>query len=214
MAVRLLYLIFQPLVAWRGVVAVPGWPTASGRQAGDGVAVASGPGEATLDSAPPHRRSVHGIRAASADPATGLGDSTCGYRGIPGRTRRTRLPNCTQHGVADPQASRHGPCAPPQRAHTATVSDRPTTRILATDFFSVDTLLLHRLYALFVVEHATRRVHILGITANPSGAWVAQQARNFLMNLGERMAIFMSLIQDRDYLVQLREVAKTTGVLP
>jgi putative transposase len=69
--------------------------------------------------------------------------------------------------------------------------------ILAVDFVHVDTVLLRRIYALIVIEHATRRVHLAGLTANPGGAWTTQAARNLLMDLDQRATSIKFLIRDR-----------------
>jgi hypothetical protein len=69
--------------------------------------------------------------------------------------------------------------------------------ILACDFFTADLLDGTQVYVLAVIEHATRRIRILGVTLHPTGQWTTQQARNLLMDLGEQADRVKFMIHDR-----------------
>jgi hypothetical protein len=86
--------------------------------------------------------------------------------------------------------------------------------ILECDFLTVDTLFLRRFYVLFFIELATRRVHLAGITTNPDGRWVAQQARNLLMQLDDEDVRPLFLVRDRDskFTRAFDEVFRSEGI--
>ena len=125
-------------------------------------------------------------------------NSTWGYRRIHGElaTMGIRLAPSSvwailrRHGI-DPTPGRTG-------LSWAEFLRGQASSMLGCDFFTVDTVLLRRLYVLFFIELDTRRVYVTGITANPVEAWVVQQARNLTMVLAERACPVRFLVRDRD----------------
>jgi len=121
-----------------------------------------------------------------------------GYQRIKGELRR--LGTHVSASAIRATLRRHGLDPAPRRTGTSwrAFLRQQAAGIVACDFFTVDTVWLRRLYVLFFIEMDTRRVHLAGVTANPDGAWVAQQARNLLLVLGERGRQLRFLLRDRD----------------
>jgi putative transposase len=86
--------------------------------------------------------------------------------------------------------------------------------IVQCDFLTVDILFLKRFYVLFFIEVATRRVRLAGITTNPEGRSVAQQARNLLMQLDDEGVRTLFLVRDRDskFTREFDEVFRSEGI--
>jgi putative transposase len=121
-----------------------------------------------------------------------------GYLRIAGECRKLGVPVSATSVRTIQRRHRLGP-APRRGGPTWTEFLRmQAAGALACDFLTVETVGLTRLYVFFMIELERRRVHLAGVTAHPTGAWVTQAARNLLMDLDGHADRFRFLIRDRD----------------
>ena len=157
---------------------------------------------------PPTARSIAGlvVRLAKENPLWG-------YRRIHGELTKLGLAvapstvwEILRAAGIDPAPRRPGP-AWRQFLHAQAAG------ILAVDFLHVDTVLLNRLYVLIFIEHGTRRMHLGGVTAHPTGEWTVQQARNLALTLGEQFEDIRFVIRDRgsNFTISFDAVFQATG---
>jgi putative transposase len=142
---------------------------------------------------PPIRREIRALvlRLARENPQWGYERLVGELKGLGRTVSATTVRTWLRAAGLGPAGTRGGPTWREfVRAHRRSM--------LAVDFFSVETMWLQRLYVLFFIELGSRRVHVAGCTANPSAAWVTQQARQLTWTLAARPESFRLLIRDRD----------------
>jgi putative transposase len=123
---------------------------------------------------------------------------TWGHRRVQGQLVWLGHPHRGVHRVADPPMTQASVPRLAGRVQPGDSSSPPKPRlVLAVDFLHVDTVLLRRIYALIAVEHGSRRAHLIGVTAHPTGTWTTQAARNLLMDLADRVTTIKLLLRDR-----------------
>lgn len=107
----------------------------------------------------------------------------------------------------------HGINPAPERSAVTWTEFLCSQAAVACDFFTVDTAALRRYYVLFFIHTETRRVFFASVTANPTGTWTTQAARNLFLSHGDQLASARALVRDRgsQFIDSFDEIFRTEG---
>ena len=137
------------------------------------------------------------------------GDTAASTVSSPSSALRSRRPQCGRACTSQASIRRRRRTGPTGRQFL----HAQAAWILTVDFLHVDTVLLKRIYVLVFIEHGTRRMHIGGVTASPTGEWTVQQARNLALSINERLEDIKFLVCDRgpNFTASFDAVFQATG---